>query len=116
MSARYVNRLLEQEGSPVKCFAVHPGIVNTDLFNGTLFRTVFPWAMKLFFKTPAKGAISIHYACFNKDLEQKGGLYISNCVEGISNGFSKNVENQKKLFDISCELIGVEPNKFGKDI
>lgn len=116
MSARYVNKLLEQEGCSVKCYAVHPGIVDTDLFDGTLFRRLFPWAMKMFFKTPAKGAISILHACFNKDLEDKGGLYVSNCIEGISNKFSKNVENQKKLFDISCELLALDSNKFGKDV
>ncbi|XP_013198088.2 retinol dehydrogenase 12 [Amyelois transitella] len=116
MSARYINRLLDQEGYPVKCYAVHPGIVDTDLFNGTLFRRLFPWAMKLFFKTPAKGAISIHHACFDKDLEKKSGLYISNCIEGISNRFSKNVEHQQRLFEISCELIGIDANDFGKDL
>ncbi|RVE54337.1 hypothetical protein evm_001164 [Chilo suppressalis] len=114
MSARYINGLLKEEGCLVKSYAVHPGIVNTDLFEGTLFKRVFPWAMKMFFKTPAKGAISILHACFDKDLEKKSGLYISNCTEGISNKFSKNIEHQKKLFDISCELVGINPSNYGK--
>ncbi|KAM3960739.1 polyprenol dehydrogenase [Aphomia sociella] len=116
MSARYINKILEEEGSPVKCYSVHPGIVNTDLFEKTLFRRAFPWAMKMFFKTPERGAVSILYACFNTDLENKGGLYISNCIEGISNKFSKNIEHQKKLFEISCDLIGLDINKFGKNL
>lgn len=113
MSARYINKILEEDGCNVKCYAVHPGIVNTDLFEGTLFRRFFPWAMRMFFKTPAKGAISILHACFNEDLEKKGGLYISNCIEGISNSISKNAEYQKKLFKLSCDLIGLEADKYG---
>lgn len=113
MSARYVNKLLEEFGNNVRSYAVHPGIVNTDLFNGTIFKTAFPWAMKLFFKSPEKGAISILYACFEKELEKKGGLYISNCVEGISCKFSKNIDHQKRLFDISCELVKIDKDSFG---
>jgi hypothetical protein len=30
--------------------AVHPGIVNTDLFDGTLLKTIAPWIPPLFFK------------------------------------------------------------------
>ncbi|KAJ2944153.1 hypothetical protein O0L34_g18124 [Tuta absoluta] len=115
MSARYINKLLADEGSNVKCFSVHPGIVNTDLFDGTLFKRLFPWAMKIFFKTPEKGAVSILHACFNKDLEAKGGLYISNCIEGISNKFSKNYQYQEKLFEISCDLAGIKDANFGKE-
>lgn len=114
MSARYVNKILEEDGYPVRAFAVHPGVVDTDLFEGTLFRKVFPWAMRLFFKTPAKGAVSILFACFDKDLDKKGGLYISNCIEGISNKFSKNIDYQKRLFEMSCELIKIDKNQFGQ--
>ncbi|XP_049874630.1 retinol dehydrogenase 11-like [Pectinophora gossypiella] len=114
MSARYINHLLSEEGCRVKSYAVHPGIVDTDLFEKTLFRQMFPWAMKLFFKTPEKGAISILHACFNKELGEKGGLYISNCIEGISNRFSKNTDHQKRLFELSCKLVDLNEEDFGK--
>lgn len=114
MSARYINLMLEEEGSPVKGYAVHPGIVDTDLFEKTMFKKAFPWLMKVFFKTPAKGAVSILHACFEKDLEKRGGLYISNCVEGISNSFSKKLEHQERLFELSCQLVGVDKASFGK--
>ncbi|CAK1586496.1 unnamed protein product [Parnassius mnemosyne] len=113
MIARYLNKLLESEDVNVKFYSAHPGIVDTDLFEHTTFHHL-PWLKKIFFKTPEKGATPILYACFNKEIEEKGGLYISNCREGISNSFSKNVNNQKKLFDISCELTGIETEKFGK--
>lgn len=114
MCARYINKILQESNAPVKGYAVHPGIVDTDLFEGTFFKRVFPWAMKVFFKTPQRGAISILFTCFDKDIEKKGGLYISNCIEGISNRFSKNEEYQKRLFEISCNLVGIDKDKFGE--
>lgn len=116
MSARYINTLMEEENSPVRCYSVHPGIVKTDLFNGTMFQRLFPWAMDMFFKTPEKGAVSILYGCFEKSLDKQGGLYISNCREGISNSFSKKVDNQRRLHELSCKLIGVDVAKYGKDL
>lgn len=115
MSARYINKLMEDEQCPVKVYAVHPGIVDTDLFEKTLFRRAFPWFMKIFFKTPEKGAVSILYACFERSLEKRGGLYISNCIEGISNKFSKKLDHQAKLFDVSCNLVGINTNTFGTE-
>lgn len=114
MTARYINKVMEEEQYPVKVYSVHPGIVDTDLFENTMFRKAFPWVMKLLFKTPEKGAVSILYACFDRDLEKRGGLYISNCIEGISNRFSKNLQHQIKLFKLSCDLVGVSIEEFGK--
>lgn len=112
MAARYLNRILEQNNCPVKCYSVHPGIVDTDLFEKSNF-SKFPWIKKLFFKTPEKGAISVLYACFNNEILKKGGLYIANCKAGISNRFSKNEKHQENLFKLSCELVGIEVENYG---
>lgn len=32
MSMLYLQRMLDNEGVPVKCYAVHPGLVPTDLW------------------------------------------------------------------------------------
>ncbi|XP_013172342.1 PREDICTED: retinol dehydrogenase 11-like [Papilio xuthus] len=114
MTARYLNKLLDIQDANVKFYSVHPGIVDTDLFENTTFNKL-PWLKKIFFKTPEKGATPILFACFNKNIVERGGLYISNCIEGISNRYSKNIDHQKKLFDISCELTGIDPDKFGKN-
>ncbi|XP_041986595.1 retinol dehydrogenase 12-like [Aricia agestis] len=114
MITRHVNKLLEESGENVKCYSVHPGIVNTDLFDNTMFSKL-PWVTKTLFKSPEKGAVSILFACFNNEILNKGGLYISNCQEGISNRFSKNIEHQQRLFQVSCDLVGVEQEKYGKN-
>lgn len=38
------------ESANVQVHSVHPGIVNTDLFNGTNLKNVAPWVPNLFFK------------------------------------------------------------------
>lgn len=114
MIARYINKIMEEKDFPVKCYAVHPGIVDTDLFEKSNFNK-FPWLKKMFFKSPEKGAVSILYACFDEDILSKGGLYISNCKEGFSNRFSKNGSHQEKLFKLSCDLVGIETHTFGRN-
>jgi NAD(P)-dependent dehydrogenase (short-subunit alcohol dehydrogenase family) len=41
---------LRNRNIPVQVHAVHPGIVNTDLFDGTLLKKVAPWVPPLLFK------------------------------------------------------------------
>lgn len=44
MSTKYYNKKLYN--SNVQVLAVHPGIVDTELFNGTLLRMTMPWILK----------------------------------------------------------------------
>ncbi|XP_066998859.2 dehydrogenase/reductase SDR family member on chromosome X isoform X2 [Anabrus simplex] len=46
----HLDRLLKTDEAPVQIHSVHPGIVNTDLFNGTLLKTIAPWVPYIFFK------------------------------------------------------------------
>lgn len=48
--SNYLNELLTKEGAFVQVHSVHPGIVNTDLFNDTNLKTIAPWMPSLFFK------------------------------------------------------------------
>ena len=41
---------LRKHNIPVQVHAVHPGLVNTELFNGTLLKTIAPWIPSLLFK------------------------------------------------------------------
>lgn len=46
----HLNKVLQEEGSAVQVNAVHPGIVNTNLFDDTYIKILLPWAVKLMFK------------------------------------------------------------------
>lgn len=44
MSTKYYNKKLSNTN--VQVLAVHPGIVDTELFNGTFIRTIMPWILR----------------------------------------------------------------------
>lgn len=44
MSTKYYNKKLSN--SNVQVLAVHPGIVDTELFNGTLLKKTMPWILR----------------------------------------------------------------------
>lgn len=81
ISTVHMSRLFLENNIPVNVYAVHPGIVNTELFDGTAFKKIFPWVPKLLFKSPEKGAMPIAYAAISPLIENRSGIYISNCRE-----------------------------------
>lgn len=46
----YLNDKLKSIDSNVEVVAVHPGIVDTDIFNTTILKRLFPFLPRLFFK------------------------------------------------------------------
>lgn len=47
---RYLDNKLKTEHIPVQVHSVHPGVVNTELFNGTPIKTIMPFLPGLIFK------------------------------------------------------------------
>lgn len=47
---KYLDECLKNEKSYVQVHALHPGVVNTELFNGTKLKSFAPWIPALFFK------------------------------------------------------------------
>lgn len=75
MITKYYNKILSNTN--VRVLAVHPGIVDTDLFNGTLFKMMMPWILKYICKVRYNSSMSIvfyiififHFRIQKKDLE-----------------------------------------------
>ncbi|PSN35928.1 hypothetical protein C0J52_07161 [Blattella germanica] len=93
---------------PVQVHAVHPGLVDTDLFNGTSLKIVAPFLPGLLFKTPEQGAITTVHACISPSWEGKGGNYISNCRESEVSKIAESKEVQEKLWTKTLLLMNVE--------
>lgn len=110
---RYLNKTLEEEGSHVQVHAVHPGVVDTDLFNHTS-TTHIPFFKKMLFKTPEEGSRSVVFAAIDPSIENEGGTYLSNCTRGPMHPDAKNFEKCKKFFDFSCGLVKVTNYGDGK--
>lgn len=102
-----------EEGSHVQVHAVHPGVVDTDLFNHTS-TTHIPFFKKMLFKTPEEGSRSVVFAAIDPSIENEGGTYLSNCTLGPMHPDAKNFEKCKKFFDFSRDLVKVTNYGDGK--
>lgn len=107
MFTRYLNRLLLNNGTPVRIYAAHPGIVASDMLTQTP-QTKMLGPLKAMFKTIEEGSISVLYCCLAPELENPGGNYISNCKEGYTTSYSKDETKQDKLFKITCDMLRIE--------
>ncbi|BES90699.1 short chain dehydrogenase [Nesidiocoris tenuis] len=103
-----LGKRLERASSKVQVHCVHPGIVNTDLFDGTLLKKTMPWVLTRICKTAEKGAVSVLHACISPQLDDKTGTYSSNCriVEPGRNARSRHLRH--RIFNKTLENLGLE--------
>mmetsp|Transcript_35355 Transcript_35355/g.42206 ORF Transcript_35355/g.42206 Transcript_35355/m.42206 type:complete len:450 (+) Transcript_35355:151-1500(+) len=93
-----------RSGADVKCFAITPGAVWTNMFfpNIPILWPIF-WAV---LRSPTRGAQVIKMACLDNDLN--GGEYLSNCYvkesQGID-GCSNNEEQWKQLWELTAQQV-----------
>ncbi|XP_037954910.1 dehydrogenase/reductase SDR family member on chromosome X-like [Teleopsis dalmanni] len=104
LATRHLQSLLDKEGAYVQVNVVHPGIVDTDLFEHSATTSV-PFFKKLCFKTPERGSRTVVYAAIAPEIEGQGGIYFSNCVKGPMHPAAKNAEKCEKFFNYTCELL-----------
>lgn len=94
------------EGKRVTVNAVHPGVVKTNLGRDqSYFAQLFT---KLFFKSPEKGAQTSVYLASSPEVKDITGKYFANKAPKKSSEESYNLENAKKLWDISIKLTGLD--------
>lgn len=103
MSTITLQRLFRDKSLNILAYSVHPGIVGTDLFKDTLFGSN-KWLMATW-KTSDRGAIPIVYAATNVDIEEKGGIFISNCKEMAPPPLALEEEIQERLFELSLKQV-----------
>lgn len=84
--------------------SVHPGVVNTDLYEHARYITLL---FKLFMKTPKQGGDTLVHAATAPELNGKGGLYLENSKIAKASSFSRNLENQVNLWNKSCEACSI---------
>lgn len=103
-----LHKLLKDSELPIQVHSVHPGIVNTELFNETALKKIAPFVPALLFKTPAQGASSVLYATTAEDLEGTGGNYISNCHVSKLKPPATDIIVEQKLWSLTLDLAGIE--------
>ncbi|XP_055629128.1 dehydrogenase/reductase SDR family member on chromosome X [Toxorhynchites rutilus septentrionalis] len=105
--AKHTNLQFVEDNEPIQSHSVHPGVVNTDLFEHSS-TTYVPWVRQLLFKSPEEGARTVVYAAIAPQLEGKGGTYLSNCQVTTCHRHWKNSVQCEKLFRLTCDTLDVK--------
>ena len=106
-----IRQEINSDAADVKCFAVTPGAVWTNIIPPTPLLYPLFWFI---LRSPTIGAQVIKMACLDTNI-LKGGEYLSNCyvkaTEG-KNGCSNDEIQWKKLWELSSKQI--EENEYEK--
>ncbi|XP_031348189.1 short-chain dehydrogenase TIC 32, chloroplastic-like isoform X2 [Photinus pyralis] len=106
--SNYLNSLMRDASRWVGVYSVHPGIVNTDLFNQWHFEVLLnKHVRRLFFKTPETGSISVVYACLSRKLEIATGTYISNSQITSMSASAYSTDLQRRLFEFTMNKLNI---------
>ncbi len=105
----FTKSLAEKYGDKgIMANALHPGVVNTDIWNSAKGVLRFPvWILKLFMISPEKGAETTIYLATQPKLEQKSGLYFKKCKVAKTAPIAEDAGARNKLWDISEKLVKV---------
>ncbi len=105
----------------VRAFAVHPGVIMTELsrhmveadFESLSAKT--PTGEELVFKSVEQGSATSVWAATSADLDGKGGIYLENCqialpaVQGSNSGvesYATDAAAAERLWTLSEDLVG----------
>ncbi|XP_052692828.1 dehydrogenase/reductase SDR family member on chromosome X-like isoform X2 [Crassostrea angulata] len=107
LSTWYLSELFRQENQRVTVNAVHPGIVNTDLYKHV--HPSIKWFLNLLahftYLTPSEGADTILYLALSPDVERESGWYYDNCQKHKTCQLSYSEKDIKEMFTISTDII-----------
>jgi NAD(P)-dependent dehydrogenase (short-subunit alcohol dehydrogenase family) len=98
------------EGTGVESFAVHPGVIFTELHRDDSggFRVFLRLLTSIFGKNTIQGAQTSIYAAISPSVKGKGGSYLADCAvtKPLPQGHDPVIS--KKLWDISANLVGLQ--------
>ncbi|XP_060080305.1 retinol dehydrogenase 12-like [Ylistrum balloti] len=98
------------QGSDVTVNTLHPGVIETELVRhvearvpSVLFTLLRPFT--IFLKTPVQGAQTTLHCALDEQLEHVSGKYFSDCKEQQPSKDALNMEDAKRLWQISEEMV-----------
>eukprot|EP01135_Chromosphaera_perkinsii_P000760 Nk52_evm48s151 gene=Nk52_evmTU48s151 len=105
-----LSRRLEQEGASVTVNALHPGVIDTNLYSHLPSVVRYPQSVmaKYLFKDAIQGAATSLYVATEPSLEGVTGKYFDNCEMVDSSTVSYNVNDQKNLWKLSEKITKVK--------
>ena len=98
MASNKLAKAWQPKGITINC--LHPGVISTNLGG-------MPKFMKLFLSGPEKGARTSIYLATSAEVEGTSGEYFMGAKLAKASAASKDQAVTDKLWDISCEMIGL---------
>lgn len=95
-------------GSNVTVNSVHPGTVRSELVRHSTMMSLLFALFSMFLKTPKEGAQTSIYCSVAEELQSISGKHFSDCAPAFVAPQGRSEETARKLWDASCELLGVE--------
>uniref|UniRef100_A0A3P9A3L0 Uncharacterized protein n=1 Tax=Esox lucius TaxID=8010 RepID=A0A3P9A3L0_ESOLU len=106
LSTRSLAERLKDTG--VTVYAVHPGIVRTDLKRHMNLALLISWKIvRPFTKTVEQGAQTSIYCAVERKLETESGGYYSDCKPSRCTSAARDDEMAEKLWKLSCQMLGI---------
>ncbi|KAK8736113.1 hypothetical protein OTU49_017437 [Cherax quadricarinatus] len=106
---------MKLHGTGVTAYCLHPGIVNTDIFNVMTSRVWYGLFVKLFVwayaKSSAEGAQTTIMLAASKELQDVSGKYFVDCKVAECSSLAKDEGLAKKLWEISERLVQLQPHE-----
>jgi len=101
------------EGSGVNAYALHPGVIATELGRHLASNPVIACmakGMMQLVKTPEAGAQTSLYCCLEETISDENGKYYSDCRRKEPALQAQNDDDAKKLWELSERLTGLNQN------
>ncbi|KAJ7988767.1 hypothetical protein DPEC_G00312630 [Dallia pectoralis] len=95
------------KGSSVTVNSVHPGSVRSELVRHSTIMSLLFSLFSLFLKSPREGAQTSIYCAAAEELHSITGKHFSDCAPAFVAPQGRNEETARKLWDASCELLGI---------
>ncbi|KAI4905037.1 hypothetical protein NFI96_020190, partial [Prochilodus magdalenae] len=95
-------------GSNVTVNSLHPGTVKSELVRHSTVMSLLFTLFSMFLKTPREGAQTSIYCAVAEELHSISGKHFSDCAPAFIAPQGRCEETARKLWDVSCELLGIE--------
>uniref|UniRef100_A0A0K2TPU3 Shortchain dehydrogenaselike [Tribolium castaneum] n=2 Tax=Lepeophtheirus salmonis TaxID=72036 RepID=A0A0K2TPU3_LEPSM len=117
MFTKYLQSKIDESDAykgKVSVFALHPGVIYSDLYVNMPCGLFFKGLSKVFMKSQAQGGEALVHASISPELDGLGGSYTENSQVISSSDFVSDVSNQKILWTKTLELLKLD--KFAENL
>ncbi|ELW48073.1 Retinol dehydrogenase 12 [Tupaia chinensis] len=96
------------QGTGVTTYAVHPGVVRSELVRHSYLLCLLWRIFSPFVKSARDGAQTSLHCALAEGLEPLSGKYFSDCKRAWVSPRARNNKTAERLWNVSCDLLGIQ--------